>query len=50
MSEERSILKKKEDRNYKDISTYKPTGNLIYNTTLIKKIEDVTDMTINKKI
>ena len=49
-SEKRSILKKKEDRNYKDISTYKPTGNLIYNTTLIKKIEDVTDMTVNKKI
>ena len=46
----KSILKKKEDRNYKDISTYKPTGNLIYNTTLIKKIEDVTDMTVNKKI
>ena len=49
-SEKKSILKKTEDRNYKDISTYKPTGNLIYNTTLIKKIEDVTDMTINKKI
>ena len=46
----KSILKKNNDINYKDISTYKPTGNLIYNTTLIKKIEDVTDMNINKKI
>ena len=49
-SAKKSILKKKDDRNYKDISTYKPTGNLIYNNTLIKKIEDVTDMNTNKKI
>ena len=27
---------------YKQISSYKPTGNLIYNTTLLKKIEDKT--------
>ena len=36
-------LKKGNNKNYKDISTYKPTGNLIYNTKLIQSIEDVTD-------
>tara|TARA_B100001758_G_C18178422_1_gene488144 strand:- start:33 stop:620 length:588 start_codon:yes stop_codon:yes gene_type:complete len=41
--EKKGILKKGKDKNYKDISTYKPTGNLIYNTKLIQKIEDVTD-------
>jgi len=41
--EKKGILKKGNDKNYKDISTYKPTGNLIYNTKLIQKIEDVTD-------
>uniref|UniRef100_A0A6C0JBG5 Uncharacterized protein n=1 Tax=viral metagenome TaxID=1070528 RepID=A0A6C0JBG5_9ZZZZ len=41
----KSILKKGIDKNYKDISSYKPTGNLIYNTKLIKRIEDVTDNT-----
>ena len=34
---------KKNDSNYKSTSSYKPTGNLIYNTKLIQKIEDVTD-------
>lgn len=41
--QKKGILKKGNDKNYKDISTYKPTGNLIYNTKLIKQIEDVTD-------
>ena len=41
--EKKGILKKGNDKNYKDISTYKPPGNLIYNTKLIQKIEDVTD-------
>ena len=41
--EKKGILKKGINKNYKDISTYKPTGNLIYNTKLIQKIEDVTD-------
>lgn len=39
----KGILKKGSNKNYKDISTYKPTGNLIYNTKLIQSIEDVTD-------
>ena len=47
-SEKTGILKKKDNRNYKQISTYKPTGNLIYNTNLIKSISNVTDG--NKKI
>ena len=46
--DKKSILKKKEDRNYTAISTYKPTGNLIYNTKMISSIENVTDS--NKKI
>jgi hypothetical protein len=47
-ADKKSILKKKNDRNYTDISTYKPTGNLIYNTKMIQSIESVTDS--NKKI
>jgi len=39
----KGILKKGTDKNYKSIASYKPTGNLIYNTKLIQKIEDVTD-------
>lgn len=46
--EKKGILKKKNQRNYTDISTYKPTGNLIYNTKMIQSIENVTDS--NKKI
>ena len=42
-NETKGILKKGVDKNYKSISSYKPTGNLIYNTKLIQKIEDVTD-------
>jgi hypothetical protein len=41
--EKKGILKKGNNKNYKEISSYKPTGNLIYNTKLLKKIEDVTD-------
>ena len=41
--EKKGILKKGSNKNYKDISSYKPTGNLIYNTKLLQKIEDVTD-------
>jgi hypothetical protein len=33
-------VNKKEDKNYAKISQYKPTGNLIYNTALLKKIEN----------
>ena len=47
-ADKKSILKKKNDKNYTDISTYKPTGNLIYNTKMIQSIESVTDS--NKKI
>ena len=41
-----TILKKKEDKNknYKSIDTYKPTGNLIYNTSLLNKIEDTVNL------
>ena len=41
--EKKGILKKGTDKNYKSISSYKPTGNLIYNTKLLQSIEDVTD-------
>ena len=34
--------KKKENVNYTQISKYKPTGNLIYNNALLRKIEDST--------
>ena len=36
------ISVKKKDTKYKQISSYNPTGNLIYNTDLLKKIEDKT--------
>ena len=36
----KSILKKDKDKDFKKISTYKPTGNLIYNTKLLETIED----------
>ena len=36
------ISVKKNDTKYKQISSYNPTGNLIYNTDLLKKIEDKT--------
>ena len=31
---------KKDDKKYNRVSEYKPTGNLIYNTALLKKIEN----------
>jgi len=33
-------VNKKEDKNYTKVSQYKPTGNLIYNAALLKKIEN----------
>ena len=43
----KSILKKDKDKDFKKISTYKPTGNLIYNTKLLETIEDkVTNPTL----
>jgi len=44
----KSILKTKND-DYKKISTYKPTGNLIYNTNLLETIENKVTNT-NKEI
>jgi len=38
---------KKADNNYTQISKYKPTGNLIYNNALLRKIEDSTTKAIN---
>jgi hypothetical protein len=35
-------VKKKDNINFTDINTYKPKGNFIYNTALIKKIQDKT--------
>ena len=34
-----SVKKKEDDKKYKKISSYNPTGNLIYNSNLLKKIE-----------
>ena len=45
----KGILKKKDNKNYKDITSYKPTGNLIYNNKLIQQIENVVDTTKNVK-
>tara|TARA_Y100000591_G_scaffold318613_1_gene329739 strand:- start:743 stop:1321 length:579 start_codon:yes stop_codon:yes gene_type:complete len=36
----KSILKKDKDKDFKKISSYKPTGNLIYNTKLLETIEN----------
>jgi hypothetical protein len=33
-------VNKKDDKKYNQVSEYKPTGNLIYNTALLKKIEN----------
>lgn len=33
-------VNKKDEKEYKPITSYKPTGNLIYNNELIKKVED----------
>jgi len=34
-------IKKKDEKNYKSISTYKPTGNIIYNTSLLPTIREI---------
>jgi len=34
---------KKDDTNYKKIANYKPTGNLIYDTSMLKRIETSLD-------
>ena len=39
-SDKVSLENKKVNKNYKDINTYKPTGNLIYSNDLIDKISD----------
>ena len=31
---------KKDEKDYKTIDSYKPTGNLIYNTKLLRTLED----------
>ena len=40
--EKKGILKKDNDKKYTSISSYKPTGNLIYNDELFKTIQDKT--------
>lgn len=35
-----AIINKEKDKDFKSIDSYKPTGNLIYNENLLKKIED----------
>ena len=34
------IIKPDKNNNFKLVSTYKPTGNLIYNTSLLETIHD----------
>ena len=36
----KSILKKDKEKEYKSISTYRPTGNLIYNNKLLESIDN----------
>lgn len=38
-----TTVKKKDDKKYNQVSEYKPTGNLIYNTALLKKIENTNN-------
>jgi hypothetical protein len=38
--DELSIKKKNKDTNFKEISTYKPTGNFIYSDSLINKLSE----------
>tara|TARA_B100001057_G_C22860215_1_gene954211 strand:+ start:3624 stop:4205 length:582 start_codon:yes stop_codon:yes gene_type:complete len=35
-----TVVRKKDNKQYTQISNYNPTGKLIYNTNLLKKIED----------
>ena len=37
--EKKRYFERKIRRNYTDISTYKPTGNLIYNTKMIQVLK-----------
>ena len=36
----KTTVVKKDDKKYKKISSYNPTGNLIYNSNLLKQIEE----------
>lgn len=38
-----AVNSKKDEKNYTNISKYKPTGNFIYNNELLRKIEDSTN-------
>ena len=38
----KNINIEKETKNYKSTNAYKPTGNLIYNTSLLKTIQEET--------
>jgi len=42
LKDKKISVKKKDNTNFKDINTYKPKGNFIYNTELIKKIQDTS--------
>ena len=37
-----TVAKKLADKNYTSIDKYKPTGNLIYNSEILKTIQDKT--------
>lgn len=40
---EKIEIKKKDNTQYKDIKKYKPTGNLIYDNSIIKRIDNALD-------
>lgn len=40
INKNKNIYIEQQHKDYKEIDTYKPTGNLIYNQDLLKKIED----------
>lgn len=42
LKDTKAIVKKAPSVSFKDVSAWKPSGGLIYNTDLIKKIEDTT--------
>ena len=42
LKDKKAIVKKAPSVSFKDVSAWKPSGGLIYNTDLIKKIEDTT--------
>ena len=37
------ILKKKDNKDYKSINSYKPSGNFIYDKNMMLKIQDMTN-------